>query len=410
MIDKRLEKVIHKLKSIHLTVEEKDEVLSRTLSVIDKVEAVSIISSADYRPIKSPFVSKIISYIEYQKFVPAFVIAGLLFLSGGVSLAAENALPGDTLYGLKKVNEQILGFAAVTPQAQAKLAIELNERRLQEVATLSARGKLNDETKNIIKDELTRQADEVKNKVASLVSQNDLDAAQEVAINYESSLKAHEVLLEKVSSDQASKEASDSSHISSLLAVVRDELATSTVARVDLQNKDLQASGNSLPKAQTKLAEVVTKLQEVQTLKANATFVSSSSVAVVTDNINEALKAIEKAKHYIASNQPNEAVIVIQQAGRFLSDAQSSITAEKNADSDVKKALTDTPTPSTDTTATSTATTTASTTKPSTSTNTSASSTTSSSSSSTTVQASSTTEVKTTDQGIFDTIKNKISF
>lgn len=349
MIDKRFEKVIQKIKSVHLTHEEKNEVLDRILLVVDKIEAVSIATPTFKRPVKSPFVGTIISYIEYKKFVPAFAIAAFLLLSGGVSLAAEQALPGDSLFNLKRVNEQVLGFAAVSSEAKARLALEVSERRLQEAATLSVQGKLTTERKAIIQTEFKKQAAEVKNQVASLVSQNNITAAQEIALDFEASLKAHEDLISKVATVSTGEDvaiaatSSEAVEVSSLLATIKDELATSTVARVDLESKEIALAGNNASKAEMRLKEVSDKVRSVKDMKAKSIlpplFNTSNTVDSLNGKIAASDSAILKAKAYITAKQYNDALIVIQQADRSISDAQSLLETSQKSDLAVKKAV-----------------------------------------------------------------------
>ncbi len=345
MIDKRLENLIGRIKSIHLTDDEKSEVLNRALLVIEKIEAVSISQPVFSRRVKSPFVSAVISYIEYKKFVPAFVIAALLFVSGGVSLAAEQALPGDSLFGLKKVNEEVLGFAALSPEAKARVALEVSERRLQEAATLSAQGKLTDARKVIIQKEFKKQADQVKNQVASLISQNDIVAAQEITLDFESSLKAHEDLIAKVSVEPVTIAAaiaapSDAPQVSALLVTLKDEIATSTLSRVSLQNKELALSGNSAQTADARLKEVTSRLKKVKELKEKqSTTTVSLEVSIKDQKIKEAEDAIVQAQNYLSQNRYNDALSFIQFANRATSEVKQILLAEQNAHATVKTAL-----------------------------------------------------------------------
>ncbi|MEN9649582.1 MAG: hypothetical protein RL094_549 [Candidatus Parcubacteria bacterium] len=347
MIDKRLEKLISRIKSIHLSQTEKEEVLNRVLLVVDKIEAVSISSPTSSRPIKSPFIDRIVSYIEYKKFVPAFVIAMLLFVSGGVSLAAERALPGDSLFGLKKVNEEVLSFAAVSAEAKARLALEVSERRLQEAATLSVQGKLTTERKAIVQQEFKKQASQVKNQVASLISENNIAAAQEIALNFESSLKAHEELFAKVAiadaADTSSSTPEDQASVTALLATIQDELATSTVARVDLQNKEIALAGNSSTKAELKIKEVSDKVRDLKDAKnrlaAAHPQTAINTVVAVGVKLAEADRALEKAISYKINKQFSDVILVVQQADRAASDAQSILDTEKNAHIAVRKLI-----------------------------------------------------------------------
>lgn len=69
-----------------------------------------------------------------------------VFVGGGVTFAAQDAVPGDMLYGIKtEVNENVRSFAAVTANAEAKLQTELLAERLKEATELKGEGKLSGE-------------------------------------------------------------------------------------------------------------------------------------------------------------------------------------------------------------------------------------------------------------------------
>lgn len=75
--------------------------------------------------------------------VLAFVIV-LLLLSGGISYAAQQALPGDILYPIKiNVNEKIADLVAVTKEAKIKQNTKIIKRRLEEMDKLISRDKFN---------------------------------------------------------------------------------------------------------------------------------------------------------------------------------------------------------------------------------------------------------------------------
>ena len=221
MNNSKFDILIQDMQSVKMTTAEKTDVYNRALSAIESIEQTHKNVLHVHKPVPSTFMNAWATYVQERKFVPTLIMASILLITGGTSLAAENALPGDYLYSLKvNINEKIQGFAAVTPEAKAKFALEVTDKRLKEVALLSSQGKLDDSTRRIIEVELAKQAGQVQNQVASLVAVQNVKAAQEVATNYESSLKAHELILQKISSTQASS--SDlSTHIDSIIGTVQ---------------------------------------------------------------------------------------------------------------------------------------------------------------------------------------------
>ncbi len=346
MINEQFDNLIEDLKELKMSSEEKKSVYNQALYSIAKIEAVhdealhSHAYASSKTSIKSVFVSVWESYIKEKKFIPALSIVGILILSGGASLFAEQALPGDSLYSLKvNVNENVRGLAAVTPEAKAKFALEVTGRRLQEAATLSTRGQLTAENSEIIRQQLIKQVGQVKNQVASLASTNNLKAAQGIAVNFESSLKAHELILEKISKDQQAAQSSsttptDASHIGSIIAAVKTELATTTQSRVDLQAKELSTDA-SPEKVKTRLAELKLQVVEVK-LSAQTASLSTTTASTSAYLIAQADLLVALADKNIESGTYSTALAIIQKTSQLLSDIDAVIDADSTAGVDLK--------------------------------------------------------------------------
>ncbi len=335
MINKKFNNLIQDLESIKMTRDEKHELKNRVFRSINLVEEVleadslapvSSVPSTYFETasaVQKTVVRSWYTYFAEKKFVPAFVALFVLLSSGGLSMAAEQSLPGDLLYSLKvNVNESVRGLAALTPEAKAKLALEVTDRRLKEAALLSIQGRLDEHASGIIQEQLVRQAGEVKNQVASLVSVKNLKAAQEIALSYESALKTHEFILQKLSDEKVvSTEAptSKSDHISTIIAAGRTELATTTTSRASLQTEELATASvqtkeeisKRLADLRIKISDTIKSAQVVQLTEAASTTVGLyigqaadlSQVAGVNIDLGEfpvALTAIQKATQYMS--------------------------------------------------------------------------------------------------------------
>lgn len=234
MSESSFDAVMKKYQNVRMDPAEKREVFKQTMLVIEKIEAVSLAHGDLHKAIRptSAFVedenliplsaaashasgnghggngrnnngkgfgrvaSAWFSYIKKRQFVPALMTAIVFLFTGGASVLAERALPGDSLYAIKvNVNEPIREFTTVGGEAKAKLAVETTERRLQEATVLSAQGKLDESNKQILQAQFTRNASQVHNQVASLVSDNHLDAAEEVLNTFGNTLSAHSLIL-----------------------------------------------------------------------------------------------------------------------------------------------------------------------------------------------------------------------
>lgn len=122
------------------------------------------------------------------------VIITLVF-GGGVSAAAENAVPGDLLYPVKvKVNEEIRASIALNPEAKARVAANRVERRLEEIAVLANKGELKEETRAMIEAKIAMHTAEVNTQLAASA---DASEAIQVRAEIEAVIKAKEKLLKK---------------------------------------------------------------------------------------------------------------------------------------------------------------------------------------------------------------------
>ncbi|HEY1036959.1 MAG TPA: DUF5667 domain-containing protein [Candidatus Paceibacterota bacterium] len=353
MIDNKFHNLIEDLKSVKMTREEKSDVLSRVFETVEKMESNFVFESkADLIPspisateviakkVKSNLYPVWYQYIAQKKFIPSVAMLFVLIATGGVSLAAEGALPGDTLYSLKvNVNESVKSFVAITPEAKAKFAVEATDRRLKEAAVLSQNGRLNIQTSEIIKRQLSRQADQVKFQVASLVSTNNLRAAQEVAVNFESSLRTHELILEKISDDQASSSSAHIAQIDNLIFALKTEIATTTFARNDLQAKEvvLAANSDSKAKIELRLGEVKTKLADIKALVGSSS-ISASTASTSRLYLAEATRLVSFASDKLAKSFYPEALTLTQSAFQYATDAEILIATDLTVDGSLKSA------------------------------------------------------------------------
>ncbi len=121
------------------------------------------------RPTVSPW-----SHLFHRKRVQAAFLSILIIGSYGssVTLAAENALPGEILYPIKtRVTEPVVRLmTATTPAAEAKFETRLLEKRLEEVETLETREKLDPELTQEVRKVIREQSIKAKKKIKDVES------------------------------------------------------------------------------------------------------------------------------------------------------------------------------------------------------------------------------------------------
>lgn len=114
----------------------------------------------------------------------AFAVLVLLGASGGGLYAAESALPGEVLYGVKiHVNEAIRGKLHVTPEDRARWAVARLQRRMEEARRLKARGAADEEIDLALGEHIESVASEVEAEVLALPAAAAERAAMRTAVN-----------------------------------------------------------------------------------------------------------------------------------------------------------------------------------------------------------------------------------
>lgn len=159
----------------------------------------------------------------------AFAFAALLLVvSGGGIVAAEGALPGETLYSIKLgVNERFERFAAVGTVAKAEVDIRHAEERIREVELLAAKGDdvraLADIT-DAVDEHLTLASEAAK----QLADEGDAADADRVAARIDSALAAHAEILVAQAENEDGDERKKLRALSVALSVAAEDHALET--------------------------------------------------------------------------------------------------------------------------------------------------------------------------------------
>lgn len=152
---------------------------------------------------------------SFRKTMPITLLIALL-LGGSVSYAAEGTVPGDTLYPIKiHVNENVRSTLAITNAAEARLEVDLAERRLNEAEKLEHGARLDSETKVKLKkkfDDHRARADlHIKD-----VEQDDREDAVRIHDDFEVRLRGHSKTLEllevELNDQQGDRKEDDDDH------------------------------------------------------------------------------------------------------------------------------------------------------------------------------------------------------
>ncbi|MFZ2556059.1 MAG: DUF5667 domain-containing protein [Minisyncoccia bacterium] len=128
----------------------------------------------------------------------AAALALVFIFTGGVSYAAESALPGDALYSVKtNVNESVKVAFATSAEAKANVQIELAERRIAEASALAAEDRLDDAMQESLAAAFESHAESVKS-IMEEIDSDDSSAAAEISSSFETRLRAREEILAQI--------------------------------------------------------------------------------------------------------------------------------------------------------------------------------------------------------------------
>ena len=292
-------------------------------------------------PVREPGASRLLSLeaskqsilnIFKLKTMPILaILIALTLTGGGVSAAAENALPGDILYPVKvKANEEIRSLIALSQASKAEWEVRRTERRLEEAEKLAAQGEISAEARVQIEENFSAQAERVNARIAKFKENSDQEGAADISSRFETSLNAHAKILERLAVEKIKVK----TEVNALEIKVRNEAKVAMKHREEAEEK---LSGEKGERVQTaaegKLKATENKIEEVkkfiermkEKLGATATTEAEAKVKIAEDLVAEGKVKLE-AKSY------GEAFALFQRAHRTAEEAKLLIEGRTKLD------------------------------------------------------------------------------
>jgi hypothetical protein len=157
------ESVRSALKSVSLTADEK-----RTM----RQELRESMTASEQRSNQSRQPAGWLQYVRWLSYGlgrTAMGVAAVLYMIGGVTYAAEDALPGTPLYAVKThVNEAFINITAVGDSKTARTQSRLAARRINELQTLINNGRLTTTTSERLLHDIVEHTQIARENIASL--------------------------------------------------------------------------------------------------------------------------------------------------------------------------------------------------------------------------------------------------
>ena len=258
--------------------------------------------------------------------MPAIIIAIIVVLSGGVSVAARSALPGDVLYPVKlEINENLKTAFAFSEEAKANAETSIAAERLEEAEQLAARGELGTDVATKLSQRFEARAENLNDIIDRLEADGKTEAAANLTAALETTLSVHNQILRRLKEREVQPKVE-----------VRAEKAAEERARMEEKIRtevrpDVQAAAEGkMNAAANKIAEVKAKIDRVEAKDGAEAVAVAKTKLVVAETVFAEGKAKFEAKTY------GEAFALFQESMRLAQGAQVTIDIESKIDLDVR--------------------------------------------------------------------------
>lgn len=132
---------------------------------------------------------------------PIAIALVILLAMGSTKPASASALPGELLYPVKIIHEEIEAATKTTPEKKASFKIEQTEKRIQEAIKLADSEKLNPETQNQLAANIKTYTEDIAVEIKE-IKEEDPQKALELTAELKTTIKSNSGALKKVTSSK----------------------------------------------------------------------------------------------------------------------------------------------------------------------------------------------------------------
>ncbi len=181
--------------TVRMTADEKSAMRSR-LSEYMALRPVRSVAPMRHGTAKTRMISNL-----FARPMPILAaILSLMLAGGGVSYAAEGAMPGDTLYPVKvRVNEEVRAALTLDAEAKAQWETARAERRLNETRALLEADAATPELLDKLEARFDAHEERIESVITKIEEKKGPEVAARISSQLEASLAAHKAILEKLS-------------------------------------------------------------------------------------------------------------------------------------------------------------------------------------------------------------------
>jgi len=318
----KFEELVQKAKKISLEPREK-AVVRHWLEHLARPVANSLVTTTHFQSI-------------FSRFKPVPILASIMLmsiLSGGISFAAENSLPGDLLYPVKvQVNENVVGLFSFTEDSKANWEARRVERRLEEAVGLAFRGNLDSGRQEILANNFEKQIIKLESRIVKMESEAKFARATEISNRLETAIAIREKIAAKFESSadaemptiSFSLESAATPKIPPKSTIKRVSPERATKLTQEIKPEQFQSAAEGIQKAATaKISEVKNFLTKFKDRLANETREQARIRLASADQTFLEGDAKLKSKDY------KMAFDLFRQAHRVAQEAKLILQAEK---------------------------------------------------------------------------------
>lgn len=319
-----IKQFIKKAKGIALTPEERSRTDDQLLAFLRSVAAPEaqevFVRRLELDRRTQQRSSMLLKNIFSSKTMPIFLAFVLFVTAGsGVSLAAQDALPGEALYPAKIALEEVHARLSLSTEAKSNVQTYRAGRRLEELEALAAKGKLDAEVKAKVEADFTAQAAKAKEGIITLQA-TDQNAAATIASDFEAALKTHESILVRMGTEKPTIW----EKLNLVLGTVREETKAVVEAREGAEAKvSAQANTEIQAAAEGKKNAAAQKIDEVErTLARLDARIGAGTRAAAETRLEAAMDAFAQGNARLEAGAFNEAFLAFSQAHRLAQEAK----------------------------------------------------------------------------------------
>ncbi|OGJ55484.1 hypothetical protein A3D88_04480 [Candidatus Peribacteria bacterium RIFCSPHIGHO2_02_FULL_52_16] len=260
--------------------------------------------------------------------------AVIIAATGGTSLLAETAVPGDALYTVKtNVNESVRGSLAFSTSAEAEFNADLALRRLDEINALAEEDRLTSTVRAELQQEFEEHAEASVALAEKAGEEGDNKDAAEVMASFVLELGAQEEVMVETGKAKDTVKAQLDVIVAVIHATRREAARTEKELRVAAE-AEVESESDVTVEAEENIDAAQTLITEIRMLTAQSIKTSAEVKADITAKLSDATVKLNDARTEFSTKAYAEAKALAEQAAKIGAEAELMLKNTFNARSD----------------------------------------------------------------------------